>query len=451
MLKEKLYKSILIAIICLGGILRLAVFWVSPANNAYDDHLEVVSIYADGFKRPAPFQCWECYQPPLYYCTGAAVYRITKLLGGSQATCWKMVQAINPLLSIMVLLITYKILMLFKLQKLSAIITLSFVMVLPRDIFTSAMLGNDYMLVFFAVLAFFLFLKTVSTLNKENTFLGWMCALVFSVILGSLTKQHGLLLLLFPGIICLLLFRKSQRKKLYWAIPILILGVLFSLSEEAWKFNQTGEFLVSNQYYFDYAEHQFPGSLEKVEFFTFRIFELYQYPFISDYTSASFFTELFARTFYDYEWRFISPKIPWAKTLGYIGYSVGLIWGLFFIVILLSWKKERPKNNFEVNWHRFICRVVPLFLAFLYLMVPFIQTLRSPYFSSMKSMFMLPGIILFLITLGSLIKQNSLAEQLGRFIIILNVFYGIILVISISVYLGVSVNQLHGPLWPFPL
>jgi hypothetical protein len=68
----------------------------------------------------------------------------------------------------------------------------------------------------------------------------------------------------------------------------------------------------------------------------------------------------------------------------------------------------------------------------------------------MKSMFMLPGIILLLITIGSLIKQNSLAQQLGRFMIALNIFYGIILVISISVYLGVSVNQLHGPLWPFP-
>jgi 4-amino-4-deoxy-L-arabinose transferase-like glycosyltransferase len=450
MSKENSNKYLLIALICLGGILRLTVFWVSPANNAYDDHLEVVSIYAEDFNRPAPFQCWECYQPPLYYYTGATVYKITKLLGGSQAVCWKMVQAINPLLSIFLLLITYKILMLFKLQKLSVAITLSFIIVLPRDIFTSAMLGNDYMLVFFAVLAFYLFLETVTALNKGKRFLRWLCALVLAVILGSLTKQHGLLLLLFPGIIFLLLFRKAQRKKLYWAIPILILGVLLSLSEEAWKYNQTGKFLVSNQHYFDYAKNQFPGSLEKVEFFTFRIFKLYQNPFISDYTSASFFTELFARTFYDYEWRFISPKIPWATTLGYIAYSLGLIWGLFFIVILLSCKKQYQKINLQVDWHTIAYKIVPLFLAFLYILVPFIQTLRSPYFSSMKSMFMLPGIILLLITLGSLIKQNSLAQQLGRFMIALNIFYGIILVISISVYLGVSVNQLHGPLWPFP-
>jgi hypothetical protein len=66
------------------------------------------------------------------------------------------------------------------------------------------------------------------------------------------------------------------------------LGALLSISDELWKFNQTGEFLVSNQHYFDYAKNQFPGSLDKVEFFSFRIFELYQEPFISERTSASF-------------------------------------------------------------------------------------------------------------------------------------------------------------------
>ena len=450
MLKKKSYKFLLIALIFLGGILRLTVFWISPANNAYDDHLEVVNIYAEDFNRPDPFQCWECYQPPLYYYTGASVYKTTKLFGGTQAACWKMVQAINPLLSIIVLIIAYKILMLFKVPNLSSVITLSFIIVLPRDIFTSVMLGNDYMLVFFAVLAFYLYLKTITALNKGVRIWAWLSALVLAVILGSLTKQHGLLLLLFPCIIFLRLCRKAQRKQLYWATPLLILGVLLSFSEEAWKYNQTGEFLVSNQHYFDFAKNQFPGSVEKVEFFTFRIFNLYQYPFISDYTSASFFTELFARTFFDYEWRFISPKIPWATSLGYIAYSVGLVWGLFFIVILLSWKKRSQKIKLKIDWHAITFKLVPLLLVFLFILVPFIQTLRFPYFSSMKSMFMLPGIIILLITLGSLINQNSPAQQLVRFMVALNIFFGIILVISIIFYLRASVNQLNGPLWPFP-
>ena len=170
MSKENLYKYLIIAIIFLGGILRLTVFWVSPVNNSYDDHLEVIKIYSESRNRPAPFECWECYQPPFYYYTSAVVYNITESFGVDKGTCWKMVQFINPFLSIFLLIIVYQIFLLFKMPKLSILITLSFVAILPRDIFTSAMIGNDYMLVFFAILSFYLFLKTLFALRNGNKF-----------------------------------------------------------------------------------------------------------------------------------------------------------------------------------------------------------------------------------------------------------------------------------------
>jgi hypothetical protein len=450
MSKVNLYKYLIIALICLGGILRLTVFWVSPVNNSYDDHLEVIKIYSEDFNRPAPFQCWECYQPPLYYYTGAAVYNITESLGVDGLTCWKMVQFINPFLSIILLIIVYQILLLFKMPKLSIVITLSFIIILPRDIFTSAMIGNDYMLVFFAILSFYLFLKTVFALKNGHKFWLWLILLVLTANLGSLTKQHGLLIHLFPFCIFLMLCSKINRKKLYFAIPILFLGALLSISEEAWKFNQTGEFLVSNQHYFDYAKNQFPGSLDKVEFFSFRIFELYQEPFISEKTSASFFTELFARTFYDYEWRFISPNIPWANTLGNIGYSLGLVWLLFFTIIIFSSLRQFRRKSKKLNWYTIVSKITPILLGLLFMLVPFIQTLRYPYFSSMKSMFMLSGIMLLLITLGNQIKQDSLTQKFGIYMIAMNVIYGILLVVSISIFIETSLNHLHGPLWTIP-
>jgi hypothetical protein len=188
MSKENLYKYLIIAIICLGGILRLTVFWVSPVNNSYDDHLEVINFYSERLNRPAPFQCWECYQPPFYYYTSAAVYNITESLGVDKLTCWKMVQFINPFLSIILLIIVYKILLLFKMPKLSILITLSFVIILPRDIFTSAMIGNDYMLVFFAILSFYLFLKTLFALRMDDKFWFWFILLILAATLGSTYK-----------------------------------------------------------------------------------------------------------------------------------------------------------------------------------------------------------------------------------------------------------------------
>lgn len=450
MSKENLYKYLITAIICLGGILRLTVFWVSPVNNSYDDHLEVINIYSESLNRPAPFQCWECYQPPFYYYTAAAVYNITESIGADKLTCWKMVQFINPFLSIILLIIVYQILLLFKTPKLSILITLSFVAILPRDVFTSAMIGNDYMLVFFSILSFYLFLKILFALRNGDKVWFWFILLILTATLGSITKQHGLLIHLFPISIFLLLCKSIYRKKLLWAIPFLFLGGLLSISDELWKFNQTGELLVSNQHYFDYAKNQFPGSLDKVEFFSFRIFELYQEPFISEKTSASFFTELFARTFYDYEWRFISPKIPWVNKLGFIGYSLGLIWLFFFIIIVFVSIRNFKNSLYNINWLTLVTKITPILLGFLFMLVPFIQTLRYPYFSSMKSMFMLSGIILLLITLGSQIKKSSLNQQIGIYITVLNIIYGIMLIVSISIYLGISLNYLSGPLWPIP-
>jgi hypothetical protein len=450
MSKENLYKYLIVAIICLGGILRLTIFWVSPVNNSYDDHLEVIKIYSESLNRPAPFQCWECYQPPFYYYTSAVVYNITESLGVDKLYCWKMVQFINPFLSIFLLIIVYKILLLFKMPKLSILITLSFVAILPRDIFTSAMIGNDYMLVFFAILSFYLFLKTLFALSNGHKVWFWFILLILAATLGSTTKQHGLLIHLFPISIILLLCHNIYRKKLFWAIPILILGGLLSISDELWKFNQTGELLVSNQHFFDYAKNQFPGSLDKVEFFSFRIFQLYQEPFISESTSASIFTELFARTFYDYEWRFLSPNIPWANKLGFIGYSLGLVWVFFFIMIVFILIRNLKKGLYKISCLTLSTKITPILLGFLFILVPFIQTLRYPYFSSMKSMFMLSGLILLLLTLGSQIKQGSLTQKFGIFMIVINISYGIMLTVSISMYIGISLNHLHGPLWIIP-
>jgi hypothetical protein len=95
-------------------------------------------------------------------------------------------------------------------------------------------------------------------------------------------------------------------------------------------------------------------------------------------------------------------------------------------------------------------KIPPILLGLLFMLVPFIQTLRYPYFSSMKSMFMLSGIMLLLITLGNQIKQDSLTQKFGIYMIAMNVIYGILLVVSISIFIETSLNHLHGPLWTIP-
>jgi len=442
-------RYLIFIIICFGVFFRLAVFWASPVNNSYDDHLEVINIYSEDYKRPTPFNCWECYQPPLYYYVASLVFNVSENLGCNKSVSWKIVQFINPFLSFLVIIIAVKILVLLKLSTSSIFITLSFIVSLPVDILTSAMIGNDYMLVFFSVLSFYFFLKTTSALKSNFQFRFWFIFLILSATLGSLTKQHGLLIHLFP-IAVLLIYRKLIVKKYFLAIPFYLFAILFSITDELWKYAQTGQLLISNQDHFDYAKQQFPGSLEKIEFFTFRIIELFQHPFISNFTSASFFTEIFAKTFYDYEWRFISPQIPFASIVAISGGSLGLIWFSYIIFSVVKFTYLVRSKKIDLQFHSFSPKALTFILTLLFWLVPLIQTLRFPFFSSMKSMFMLPGIILFLIIFGTCIKNDAVSKKIGYLVCILNIAYGLLLVVSILLFLNISVNHLHGPLWPIP-
>jgi hypothetical protein len=445
MSKKNLHKYQIAYLIIVGTILRLVIFWVNPVNNSYDDHLEVIKLYSDGLTRPEPFQCWECYQPPLYYYVSAMVFNFFKFLEYDKFICWKSVQFINTFLSILLLFITFKLFQLFQVPRRSVFIIMSFIVILPIDIFTSAMIGNDYMLVFFSILSFYFYVKALLQINSQSRSLIWFLVLLFTSAFAGLTKQHGLLIFIFPFAILFRYLTIMPLNKIFWALGLFLVAVSISLTDEIRKFVKTGEILVSNQHYFNYAKSQFPGSLNKVEFFTFRIFELFKEPFISENTAASFFTEIFAKSFYDYEWRFISPKIPWATSIAIVGYSIGLLWLLYLGTIFLI-----NAVRFNLSQENILFKLVPICLALLFMIVPVLQTMRYPYFSSMKSMYMLSGIILLLIILGSKIKQGSFLQKIALFIIPINILYGVILVASISIYLTISLNHLHGPLWRIP-
>lgn len=437
---KKIYTDYGILIfLCIGIALRFLTFYISPPSNSYDNHLEVIHTYFQEIERPLPFSCWECYQPPIYYSLSAFVYGSMQYLEISKDASWKIVQLINPILSILVLFLAFKILNLFGINKGLKILYLSFIVVLPRDIFTSVMIGNDYLLVFLSIASLYFYLRYVLLGNKIHDYV----YMSFFVVLGGLTKQHGLLLLLFPGIILIYNFKKSKKGFKISSIFISILILL--ISEEAWKFYHTGVFMVSNQHYFDYAVNQFPGQLEKVEFISFRLLNLFKEPFISNMTAASFPTEIFARIFFDYEYRFFSPKIEAVNNFARLGYVLGIIWFLFFTIT--SWLRFK---FIKIKKREVLTQLIPFLLCFLFALVPVIQTVRYPYFSSMKAMFLLPGIVIFIINHANYIKEIKINSILITSLTVLNLAYGIIFICIINNYVEVSLDNLHGPMWPMP-
>ena len=103
-------KSIIIYIIIIGSLLRITMGVINPPNNSYDDHLEPISKYINTGMRPAPDECWECYQPPLYYFLSSLVYKSAYFLTNNFFISWKAVQFINVLLSILNLYVIFLIL-----------------------------------------------------------------------------------------------------------------------------------------------------------------------------------------------------------------------------------------------------------------------------------------------------------------------------------------------------
>jgi hypothetical protein len=439
MLKRIYNRYGVLFFLTLGITIRLLIFYISPPSNSYDNHLEVINEYSTNIERPLPFSCWECYQPPVYYIVAALTYNTTEYVGFSADISWKLVQLINPLLSILTLLLILKILDLFGVNQVMKLFYLSFFIILPRDIFTSAMIGNDYLLVFLSIASLYFYFKYVMLGNEIRNYI----YLSIFVLLGGLTKQHGLLLLLLPG--SLLINDLKKSKKVFKATSIFISIIILLMLEEAWKFYNTGFLMVSNQHYFDYTINQFPGKLEKVEFFSFRLLSLFKDPFISDLTAASLPTEIFARIFFDYEYRFLSPKIGVVNNIGRFGYILGMIWALFFAIT--TWIKF--KHN-QITSKNILILYIPFLLGILFTLVPVIQTMRYPYFSSMKAMFLLPGLIILFISHAVYIKDIRIHTTILSTLTVLNLVYGIIIIIAVSLFVEVSLNHLHGPLWPIP-
>lgn len=73
------------AVLLVGVLLRTALAAVAPARLAYDNHFEPIEILLREGRLPSAADCWQCYQPPLYYVICAAVYRSAEYISRSLA------------------------------------------------------------------------------------------------------------------------------------------------------------------------------------------------------------------------------------------------------------------------------------------------------------------------------------------------------------------------------
>ena len=392
--------GLLVSIFAIGVLMRFLLFVYNLPENSYDNHLETISYYAQHQQRPSPTACWQCYQPPLYYVVAAVVYRSALRVNISTYRAWKAVQGINTVLSWATLaLIILLIRRCFPDHPLLTLVLAAVAAALPRDIYASAIISNDYLLVFLTTCSVWVYL-----LHVARPATGSLVGLCFLAAACALTKQHGLLVLLLPGS---LLFRYALKQSPFQAralsqpsvlLCLLLLGL--GVSDMLWKYQQTQILLVSNQHFFPITEPQLPGSIRLLDLHSFRLPALLRHPALSEATSASYWTVLFANTWFDYELLFIKP--PFRRVVAGIQYAYGV--GLLSCFAWGALHALATRRLRSMHW-----TTAPLAcLAVCFFLVPLLQTLRFPYFSSMKSQFILPASCVWLLALGYALRETKL-------------------------------------------
>jgi hypothetical protein len=456
-----LKNKLLFFIFATGILLRIWIGLINPPNNTFDDHLEAISVYAKGGFMPAPQQCWECYQPPLYYFTSGQILNLTNSLGLSAYTSWKIIQFLNTIASIGMLFLLAALLKLNGTSYVIRNLILALWAVLPIDLYASAMITNDYFLIFFTVLSVYFFYKIRLHQRQDlkiYTFLN------LSVLLACLSKQQGLILILLPIISLMDSFRKRHNNSFAFKSVILIIALALCMSNEITRHQQSGKWLVSNQEYFNYTRYQGSGKINTVDFFSFRISALMQKPFLSETTKNSFPTEIFARTWYDYESLYVSHTKNSSIILAKTSYILGLFWILVFlsviIICFIRFVKKTKLSQIPLNIIGLVKQdifnrvmIISFILILLFSAVPVLQTIRYSFSSSMKTQFMLPALLIMAVVVAkcmTLLSQGKNIKIFVNILIFLTLGYGLIDMVILSRNFSTALAEV-GNLMNFPV
>lgn len=351
-------------------------FALSPPNNAYDDHMSAIGRYASQGERPAPDACWQCYQPPAYYLLASGVLRAAAAVRDDNVAAWRAVQLLSVLFSCGVLALAWRSLALAgSEQPWARLCALSVLVFLPREVYASVFISNDALLGLAVAACVWLHLELRARGGPEAK--GWLAALLAAVVLAAWTKQHGLIAVALPAAF----FVGRRRPTRPWPWAILAAGLVLAALQpvEAWW--RSGHWLVSNQHYFDWPSVQRPGSVEAASFLDLRWLALLREPTLGPATIDSFWTQLFAKLWFDYDPKFLVDTAG-SRRLAAAWYGAGLltsgVWAVGVVVALRRWR----------SWP--LAALGALQAAFV--LVPLLQTLRYPYFSSMKATFFLPAL-----------------------------------------------------------
>jgi 4-amino-4-deoxy-L-arabinose transferase-like glycosyltransferase len=294
------YARYAMLLLLLGAGLRLALFWVNPPDNAFDDHLEPVLIMMQTGKAPPKDVCWQCYQPPVFYYLSAKLGKLAVGVGADRPALLKILQSVSCIAGILGLVVIGLILHRTGLSTTAKLASLATACFLPRHVYMSAMHSNDTLTYLWVAVTAYLLILAVD----RQFSLRWLLVVSVAATLAVFTKYTGFVV--FPVIGFVLVLPKirrsagSHRRFAQGVAAALLLPVASLVLYGAFNLQRYGEVLPWNKAMMDPALSQ-PRAEGGLRYTDFRPWETIRTPILAPDNIGSFWTLLHGRAWFDME------------------------------------------------------------------------------------------------------------------------------------------------------
>ena len=421
-----MYKYLTIVIMAAAIALRVLLCWVNAPANSFDNHYAPIYLILKTGEIPRKDACFQCYQPPMFYCISATVARGLTSLGMQVQAMLKSLQLLNCLYGILTVITVWLILKRFSLSPLSRLVGLSFVCFVPRHIYMSAMHANDCLSYLAVAVSLLLVLITIDRGLWLTGALLTGLALIFAAFVKYTTfAAIPMVALPLAALACFKseLPRSKAAAALAAAVlpPLLLLGSYCAYNVKAygqplpWNDNAINTSVVH------------PRDQGGVSFLSFKPWQYLQEPIVMPGQLHSFWTLIYSGMWADtepkftyytdrsttwwhayYAWLrgergFPQEQVPLSGTTRTIARGL-LALGLVPLVMLvmglaMSLLRLVPQKNAPLSAEAVKLLTLPVLLA-CNAAVIILLTLRAPVYSSMKASYFLISLPVYAVCIG---------------------------------------------------
>lgn len=313
-------------------------------------HINYVEYIAKNFSLPSP-NGWSFYHPPLYYISGAIIYKAAEISGMHYK--YKLLQGLSLLYYVGFWFFGFLILKRFIKKPFALGLALAVLVFWPSGYIHALRIGNDVAFYFFYTVALYFINEWFLDKLDKDLYLG-----ALFTALTVLVKTNGIILAGILGILLLLRLLRETGKLAVVRKGVLVILIIFS-----------GYMLGSiDNYKVAIEEHQKDWALaglihissadpalycvnQPVNYVYFDVFSFLGQPYIStrlDSTGRQYFWNFLSKTSLFGEFTF---PLLYNKILAIVISLLFLILTLYFLFGLLTWSYERLSAGKTVRCH----------------------------------------------------------------------------------------------------